>query len=360
MQQRNLSLDIFRGITVIFMVIVNNPGSWSHVYKPLQHARWNGLLGADLVFPFFLIAVGMSIPFAHNKRSSMGETNLKILLNVCIRSILLFSLGIFLNAYPEFTWEGLRIPGVLQRIAIVYLVAYGIFLIPKESIRISLFIGILIFYYFLITKIPPPDWNGIGTFKYSAYNNTSAYLDRLLLDGHLWKHSKFWDPEGVLSTFPSIGSAMIGIWFTIYAIQSKLRLLLVGTIFLLSGYLFDIFFPINKTIWSSSFVLVTGGYAAYFYLLLTWIPESRSNIFKPILLMGTHALFVFFIIGIISRSLIYNWDGFVMKLWLVKLFHFIQDPKLGSFLYAISYLTLLFPIVWGYSMIRKFYDRIQS
>lgn len=360
MQQRNLSLDIFRGITVIFMVIVNNPGSWSHVYKPLQHARWNGLLGADLVFPFFLIAVGMSIPFAHNKRAIKGETNLKIISHVLIRSIVLFSLGVFLNAYPEFTWDGLRIPGVLQRIAIVYLVAYGIFLLPKESVRFSIFVISLIVYYILITKLPPPDWDGTGVFEYNSYNNISAYLDRLLLDGHLWKHSKFWDPEGILSTIPAIATSLIGIWLSLYIIKSRVKLLLVGISFLIIGYISAIYFPINKTIWSSSFVLVTGGYGAIFYFLLTLIPIERARILKPVLVMGTHALFVFFIIGIISRTLIYNWDGFVIKLWLMKKLEFIQEPELASFIYAIIYLIILFPIVWGYSIVRKFYYRITS
>jgi predicted acyltransferase len=360
-QRRNTAIDLFRGITVIVMVIVNNPGDWKYIYSPLKHPAWNGVSIADLVFPFFIIAVGMSIPFAmHKKQVNEEKSNLQILNFVLKRFFILFLLGLFLNAFPFFEWEGLRIPGVLQRIALVYLFCSMIFLFIKPTVwQAFLFVLVLVGYYILIVRIPPPDWNGEGSFVYSPVYNWAAYLDRSLLDGHLWKYTKTWDPEGVLSTVPAICNGLIGLWIGCFWIHKKYLLWVMGLLFLIMGIFVAELFPINKSIWSSSFVLVTGGLGLLFFyfldLLDSWIGESKSfhRYFSPIFIMGRHALLVFFLIGIISRLLVLDWNGINLKNIIVDQFFRGFDPYLGSLLYSLFYLGFVYLILNIYNFFLK-------
>ncbi|MCC5816197.1 MAG: DUF5009 domain-containing protein [Leptospira sp.] len=360
-KRRNIALDLFRGITVIVMVIVNNPGDWTYIYTPLRHAPWNGFSLADLVFPFFIIAVGVSIPFAmHKKQVNEEKSNLQILFFVFKRFFILFLLGLFLNAFPYFEWEGLRIPGVLQRIALVYLSCSMIFLFLRSPIKQGfLFTVILIGYYILIVRIPPPDWSGDESFVFNSKHNWAAYLDRIIMEGHLWKYTKTWDPEGLLSTLPAIASGLIGIWVGSYWMHKKYFLWVIGLVFLIFGLIAAEFFPINKSIWSSSFVLVTGGLGLLFFyflnLLDSWIGESKSfhRYFSPIFIMGRNALLVFFSTGLISRILILDWKGTTLKKIVVDLFFRGYDPYLGSLIYSFIYLAIIYLILIIYNFFMK-------
>src|SRR4030067_1607650 len=211
--ERLLSLDVFRGITIAGMILVNNPGTWSAVYPPLRHAEWHGCTPTDLIFPFFLFIVGVAIPFALGKRIEKGEKHSKIILQIIRRSAILFLLGLILAGFPfglfghNFDLATLRIPGVLQRIAVVYLVAAILFL--KTSYKAQVYIGsaLLIIYAILMTLVPVP---GVGYSNLEPTTNLAAWLDNNLLTGHLWSIPKVWDPEGILSTMPAIVSAIMG------------------------------------------------------------------------------------------------------------------------------------------------------
>ena len=205
-QKRLISLDVFRGATIAFMIIVNNQGGVG--YSFLQHADWNGLTPTDLVFPFFIFVVGVAIPYALSEKLAQGMGNKKLLLRVTRRTIILFSLGLFLNGFPTFELATFRIMGVLQRIALCYFFASVVFLFLKPRWRIVLTAAIPIAYWMLMTLVPVP---GYGPGVLDKNGNLAGYVDRLLLNGHLFLYSGTWDPEGLLSTLPAVGTALIGV-----------------------------------------------------------------------------------------------------------------------------------------------------
>ncbi len=210
---RLLSLDVFRGITIAGMVLVNNPGTWSAVYPPLEHAEWNGCTPTDAIFPFFLFIVGVAIPFALGKRMEKGEEHSKIILQIIRRSITLYLLGFILAISPfglfghHLDFATVRLPGVLQRISVVYLIAAILYL--KTNYKAQIYIGaaVLVIYAILMTLVPVP---GVGHPSLEPATNLGAWLDRTVLGNHLWSQSKVWDPEGILSTMPAIVTAIMG------------------------------------------------------------------------------------------------------------------------------------------------------
>lgn len=312
---RLLSLDFFRGLTVAAMILVNNPGSWSHIYAPLAHAEWNGCTPTDLIFPFFLFIVGVSISFAlgskkdHQKHSTLIMTALK-------RALILFGLGLFLSLFPRVFTEPLeafktvRIPGVLQRIAVVFFVSALIFIKTTEKTQLRTLIGLLVGYWILMTFIPVP---GVGYANLEKETNLGAWLDRTLLtEAHLWRSAKTWDPEGILSTLPAIGTGLFGV-----LIGSWLRrkdkpdavkiswMFSIGLLAVILGLIWDLFFPINKALWTSSFVLYTGGLATLGLALSYWLIDVQG--YKkgttPFVVYGVNAITVFFLSGLIPRIL---------------------------------------------------------
>lgn len=375
MQNRNQSLDLFRGLTVAFMVIVNNPGSWSHIFAVLKHAKWDGLYGADLVFPFFLVAVGMSVPFALQKRLDQSAKKSSIVFHILTRSFVLFALGMVLNGFPDYNWDSIRIPGVLQRIAVVYLATCLSFLYLKESQRVAIFALVMVGYSIAIVEVPPPGWAGDRPFLYSPSDNLAAFWDRKILGGHLWVYSKTWDPEGILSTLPAIGSAYWGLWMSLYGLGTapRIRIPILGLLGLALGGVLHFYFPINKSLWSPAYVLVTGGIACLFFSALEWArrprpnfgPISNPNSFsisiaipiarKTIVTLGTHALFVFFTTGILSRSLTTTWPGWErsVKAWILENGFRWGDPYWMSALYSFAYLLAILPLVWTWIGIRR-------
>src|SRR6478736_486041 len=192
--QRVYSLDVFRGITVAAMILVNNPGSWDTVYPPFLHAHWNGCTPTDLIFPFFLFIVGVSIHFAYQPKLTEGFTQ-AIFLKISKRTLIIFLLGIFLSLFPRFTFEVVRIPGVLQRISLVFLFCSLLYFKAGWLAQIRVAIVLLLSYFILMTMIPVP---GVGPANLEPETNLGAWVDRLLLSGHLWAQSKTWDPEGLL------------------------------------------------------------------------------------------------------------------------------------------------------------------
>src|SRR5258708_15345188 len=261
---RMVSLDVFRGITIAAMILVNDPGSWSHIYAPLDHAEWNGWTPTDLIFPFFLFIAGVSMTLSFASRVARGITRGAMAIHVLRRSALIFAIGLFLNGFPFFDLHTIRIMGVLQRIALCYLAAGMLYLATmrreisadnKAYVRgnpgaiAGVAIVLLVGYWALMTFVPVP---GYGAGHLGQDENLGAYIDRALMDGHLWSESKTWDPEGFLSTLPAIGTALIGIlageWLRSKRSGTRKAsgLVIAGAVLMVAERLLDPYFPINK------------------------------------------------------------------------------------------------------------------
>lgn len=284
------------------MILVNTPGSWQHVYAPFLHSVWHGYTPTDLVFPFFLFIVGTSIAFAYSNKSPNKATYRKI----SIRSLKLIGLGLFLGAFtihfPFFKeFEHIRFPGVLQRIGVVFFFAAILFINFNWRQLLGLCIVILLGYWIWLGFIPILGES--PTFD-RAPNNWANYVDVKLLGTHTYKED--YDPEGILSTIPSIATSLLGIFTGLILISKKPRkegiLIGLGIILLLLGYLWDTVFPINKPIWTSSYVLVTAGWANLFLALIYYLTDVRGLKFGSVFkYAGSNAITVYFLSSWISK-----------------------------------------------------------
>jgi predicted acyltransferase len=341
--KRLLSIDIFRGLTVILMTIVNNPGDWGHIYAPFEHAEWHGYTLTDLVFPSFLFIVGIS--------TVLSKPSEDQLLKSCKRALRIFLLGLslsffskihagdytlvlrlfamalatvaFLGDYPlrrQFwvaagafvlmiglcfsgltDFEHVRIPGVLQRIAVVYLLVSLLHAYASLRVQIGVFLASLIGYWALMHFVEVP---GVGAANLEVNTNLAAWLDNYLLEGHLWASSKTWDPEGILSTLPAVATGLAGLFAGRYLQGSPKAAVLfaVGALALVLGTTWGWYFPINKALWTSSFVLVAAGWDLLLLAVLQATIHS-DRYWKPVLIFGMNPMLVFFFSGIIPRVL---------------------------------------------------------
>lgn len=348
---RLTSLDAMRGFTIAAMILVNYPGSWKFIYGPLEHAEWNGLTPTDLVFPFFLSIVGVSIALSFTKLLEKGTSKKQVYKKIIFRALKIFAVGIFLSLIPNFDFYNIRFAGVLQRISIVFLVCSFIFL--NTSVKAQVWMGILtlIAYWLIMTLIPTP---GIGEVSLEPGVNLAAWVDSVLLPGRMWQGT--WDPEGVLSTFPSIVTGIAGLLAGHLLLskrtpQEKVILLMVfGFVALIIGYVWSLTFPLNKNLWSSSFVLVTSGLASLLLGTLYYIVDIRNHTTgtKPGIIFGANAIAIYFISDIIS-ILFYS-----IKVGSASLNeHFMEaftsiglDPRFASMLYAIIFVCINFCIAY--------------
>jgi predicted acyltransferase len=307
---RLVSLDVFRGLTVMLMTIVNNPGDWGHIYPPLEHAEWNGCTPTDLVFPFFLFIVGVSLAYAlagaRRDKAPLGP----VLGRVARRAAILFGLGVLTSLYPHFDFSTVRIMGVLQRIALVYFGCSVIYLISGWRTQVILLITFLLAYAALMQLVPVP---GFGPANLEPTTNLGAWLDRTVLtEPHLWKTSRTWDPEGLLGTLPALGTGLLGLlagqwlrWPSPARLSKSVGLALAGGLAVVIGLIWNNWFPINKALWTSSYVLFAGGLALELLALLYWLCDVRGyrRGLGPILAFGVNAIAVFFGSAILSRTL---------------------------------------------------------
>jgi len=363
---RLLSLDVFRGATVAAMILVNNPGSWSDIYAPLEHAEWNGCTPTDLIFPFFLFIVGVSISYAYGTKKLDLQNHPTLILKAGKRTLILFGLGLMLSLFPQvFTdpvgaFAIVRIPGVLQRIAVVFFISTLIFLKTNEKNVLKIGIAILLLYWILMNFIPVP---GIGDANLGKETNLGAWLDRTLLtEAHLWKSVKTWDPEGILSTLPAIASCLFGVLVGSYLKRKHVPdsekvswLCFYGFLMVLIGLLWSLQFPLNKSLWTSSFVLYTGGLATLFLALLYWIIDIKGHkkFTKPFLVYGVNAITVFFLSGIFARVMTMikinqaNGSELSLKEWIYSTFYTsVFSPVNASLAYAITYVIFWGAVVW--------------
>jgi len=306
---RLLSLDALRGITVAAMVLVNNPGTWRAVYPPLRHADWHGWTPTDLVFPFFLFIVGVSIPLSLGPRAGEGQDR-PVLARVLRRSAVIFLLGMVLNGFPWFDWATLRIPGVLQRIALCYLAAALVYLATGWRGQAWAAAGLLVGYWALMTLVPVP---GYGAGDLGKAGSLAAYIDRTLLgSAHLWQQAKVYDPEGLLSTLPAIATTLLGVlaggWVAAgrspKAVAAGLAVAGLAAAVLGAGW--GLWFPINKALWTSSYALFTAGLAAVTLSGCYWLVEARG--FRrwawPFAWFGVNALALFFLSTLAAKVLL--------------------------------------------------------
>jgi predicted acyltransferase len=307
-KQRLLSLDVFRGITVAAMILVNNPGDWGHIYAPLEHAEWNGCTPTDLIFPFFLFIVGVSIVFALENKKAGGASQSTMVITAIRRGAVLFGLGLFLSLFPKFHFDTVRIPGVLARIGVVFTICAILYIKTQRKTLIWTFWIILIVYYLLMTLVPVP---GVGYANLEPETNLGAWVDRTILgEAHLWKSSRTWDPEGILSTLPAVSTGifgmLIGMWLKRKDRDDAVKIswmFSVGAIAVMLGLIWDLFFPINKALWTSSYVLYAGGLAAMGLALCYWLIDVQGykKFTKPFVVYGVNAITVFFLSGLIPR-----------------------------------------------------------
>ncbi len=341
--KRLLSIDIFRGLTVILMTIVNNPGDWGHIYAPLEHAEWHGYTLTDLVFPSFLFIVGIStvlskpsedqlwkifkralrifllglslsffskihagdftlvvrlLAMAAATVAFLGDYSLKKQFWVAVGAFVLM-IGLCFSGLTDF--EHVRIPGVLQRIAVVYLLVGLLHFYASLRIQIVVFIASLVGYWALMHFVEVP---GIGAANLEVNKNLAAWLDNYLLEGHLWASSKTWDPEGILSTLPAVATGLAGLFAGRY-LQGSAKasvLFAAGAIALAVGTIWGWYFPINKALWTSSYVLVAAGWDLLLLAVLQATIRS-DKYWKPVLIFGMNPMLVFFFSGIIPRVL---------------------------------------------------------
>ncbi|RYG21778.1 MAG: DUF1624 domain-containing protein [Chitinophagaceae bacterium] len=367
--QRLLSLDFFRGLTVAAMILVNNPGSWGHIYSPLEHAEWNGCTPTDLVFPFFLFIVGVSIAYAMGSKKEDPSSHTKTIFKALRRGFTLFLLGFILAIFPrnfkDFnlieSLQHVRIPGVLQRIGVVFFIASILFLKLSTKNIYRAFILILLTYWFLMFFIPVP---GVGYANLEKETNLGAWLDRTILtEAHLWKSAKTWDPEGILSTLPAIGTALFGVLVGIYLKRKDVEvgkkmawLFSAGVASVLLGLLWDLEFPINKALWTSSYVLYSGGLATIILALSYWIIDANNynRITQPFVVYGVNAITVFFVSGLLPRLLNMikieneNGDKTGALSWFNQTFftpYF--SPINASLAYAIFVVLFFYVILWA-------------
>ncbi len=301
---RLVSLDFFRGLTVAGMILVNNPGDWGHIYAPLEHSVWNGCTPTDLVFPFFLFIVGVSIVYAMAGKKTDPAAHSRLIAKAFRRSLTIFGLALLLNLIPKFDFAHLRILGVLSRIAIVFFICTVIFVKTERKTQVGIFWAVLAAYYFIMNFFPVP---GAGPANLEPATNLAAWVDRAILGAnHMWSGSKDFDPEGILSTLPAIGTCLLGI-FTGTWLQRPDRnaenkvawLFSVAGLLVLGGLVWNAFFPMNKALWTSSFVLFTGGLAMAVLTLCYWLIDvnNRKKYTEPFIAYGSNAIVIYVVSG---------------------------------------------------------------
>ena len=391
MNQRFYSLDVFRGATVCLMILVNNPGNWEHIFPPLEHASWHGLTPTDLVFPFFLFAVGNAMALTMPKLEAAGTST--FWKKIIKRTILIFLIGLFLNWWPFVRWQsdslnfkhwvdpvspenGIRILGVLQRIAICYFLASVILYYFKAKQSLYITLTLLVVYWILCVLGNPAD-------PYSLSGWFGTDVDKKILGvAHMYKgEGVAFDPEGIMSTIPSTVEVIFGYLIGNYIhrkgknFEMVSSLFVAGVVMLIVGFCWDMVFPINKKIWTSSFTIYTSGLATITIATMIYVIELKNIkgwLTRFFDVFGKNALFVFALSAFLPRLLgliriplnshsngedkiVYTnpWNLLYQKV----LVHIPGDPRLGSLVYALCVITFMWAICWWLDR-RKIYIKV--
>ncbi len=384
-RERLLSLDVFRGLTIAGMLLVNNPGTWGAIYPPLRHAEWHGWTPTDLIFPFFLFIVGITTHLSLAARRARGADDGALVRQVLRRGALIFLFGLFLSWFPGFTWGAVdgnpnpsfldrvvdrlydvRILGVLQRIALAYVAGALLTLRTGVRAQIVTIALLLLGYWALLMLVPVPGSGLTGMAAIAEPARTlPAYVDRLLLDwgrwgNHIWVGGVTWDPEGVLSTIPAIGTVMLGVlagrWIgrPVPLAERLNGLFAVGALLMVGGLVWAWGFPINKSLWTSSYVVFTGGMAAVALATCLWLIEVRGVTWwaRPFVVFGVNPILAFVGSGLMAR-LIYSVITVERDGTRVSLQRAIYDalyaswlaPRDASLLFALSFVFFWFLVL---------------
>jgi predicted acyltransferase len=365
---RLVSLDVFRGATIAGMMLVNNPGSWSHIYPPFEHAKWNGWTFTDLIFPFFLWIVGVAMTFSFSKRVEHGADREQLLLHALKRAAIIFAVGLFLNGFPyglifghHFSWATIRIPGVLQRIAICYFIASVIVLYSSIVWQVRWTAILLVVYWLLVKLVPVP---GYGAGVLEPRGSLAWFIDSNILSGHTWSGAPVpgFDPEGILSTLPAIATTLFGI-LTGHFLRSErtpeektVWMFIYANALLFAGLLMDNWLPINKNLWTSSYSVFMAGMALNIFALCYWLIDVKGykRWAKPFQIYGLNAITMFALAGLIGRltSVIkvtgpegtpISFQSFYYNLLFVP----VGDPMVASFLHSIAFMLALYLIAYA-------------
>jgi predicted acyltransferase len=381
-RERLLSLDVFRGMTVAGMLLVNDPGTWSAIFPPLEHAEWNGWTPTDLIFPFFLFIVGITTHLSLSARRARGDDDSAVVKQILRRGLIIYLLGFAMAMFPFYQWgsiatipnagawdrvlfriEHVRILGVLPRIAIVYVCAALLTLRTTVKQQIVIIAAVLFGYWFAMTLIPVPGENVVGALLlHTKDRNLAAYLDRAILGtNHTWVGSVTFDPEGPMSTIPAIATAMLGVLAGRWIAQRDKQLLeritglfAVGAVGMMLGLMWNWSFPINKNLWTSSYVIFTAGMAAVALATIMWLVDYCSVKWwtKPFVVFGVNPIVAFVGSGVLARLIYTLWhvsyqgksvaiqDAIYQIVFLPWL-----PPRVASLAFAISFVLLWYGIL---------------
>jgi predicted acyltransferase len=375
---RLLSLDIMRGITIAFMIMVNNNGGRA-AWAPMHHAAWNGLTATDLVFPTFLFVVGMSIVYSIEARLAKGDKRAELAWHTVKRAVVLFLLGLLVNTFPHFHLQHIRFYGVLQRIAVCYLLIGLFYLFDKRVwTKIAMLAVVLVGYWVLVRWVPVPD-AGLPVRDVPLLDrnqNIVAWVDRQLMPGHLYEDAPAFDardPEGLLSDLPALGTTLLGLltglWVrSRFTHQTKvLGLAAAAAVCVNVGYYWDTWLPLNKKMWTSSYVLAAAGWALVLFSILFWLVEMRGwgrnnatgasgaikrAVMWPWMVFGLNAIAAYMVSellpGLAGLLTFSSHGGKMDALWWVRLHVFgrIQDGGWACFAYSFWYMAVCFIPVW--------------
>lgn len=381
-RERLLALDVFRGMTVAGMLLVNNPGSWGAIYPPLAHAAWHGWTPTDLIFPFFLFIVGITTHLSLSGRAARGDATSSLVRQVVRRGALIFLCGLLLTWFPGWTYSPLpeladasfldrvthklatlRYLGVLQRIGLAYLIAGLLTLRFAWRGQAVLAAGILLGYWALMTLVPVPGTGQLGAALLDEPSMVlSAWVDRTLLgEAHLWSGSRTWDPEGLLSTLPAVATVLLGA-LTGAWIGDRTRplgdrlaaMFAVGALAMMVGLCWGWVFPINKGLWTSSYVLFTGGMAAVTLATCLWLIDMQQVRWwtRPFVVYGTNPLVAFVGSGLMARLIggMITWEVDGRRISLQTFVHRAAftswlEPKAASLAYALSFVLFWYLVL---------------
>lgn len=376
-RERLVALDVFRGLTIAGMLLVNNPGTWSAIYPPLRHAPWHGWTPTDLIFPFFLFIVGITTHLSLEARRARGDDDRQLIRQVLRRGGIIILLGLFLSGFPfipkyGFDISTMRIPGVLQRIGVAYIAA-GLLTLRTSARTQAITVVALLFGYWAIMTLVPVPGGGVGAVTLDTPDaSLAAWLDRTVLGNHLWRVSKTWDPEGILSTVPAIGTAILGVFAGRWIASPRplserlAGLFAVGSIAMVAGLIWNWAFPINKNLWTSSYVVFTAGMAAVAIATCIWLIDVKrvTGWTKPFVVFGMNPILAFVGSGMMARlmaSIIkVERDGQTVSLQKAiydSTFASWLAPMNASLLYALSF-VLLWLLVLGALYKRRIFLKV--
>ncbi|HEY1090819.1 MAG TPA: heparan-alpha-glucosaminide N-acetyltransferase domain-containing protein [Burkholderiaceae bacterium] len=365
--QRLLSLDAFRGFTIAAMLLVNNPGDWGHLYGPLEHAKWNGWTFTDWIFPFFVFISGLSMTISLGRRATAGDDRGRLLLTTLRRGATIVLIGLVLNWIPNFDFTTLRWPGVLQRLGLCTMLAAPIVLYCGRRGQALWLIALLAVYSLIQLCLSVPDAQGLlHTGSLLPGEDAGAWLDRLLMNGHLWSQSRTWDPEGLLSTLPALASQLAGVlaghWLADRRAPAEKApwFMVAGLACLWIGELLDAWLmPINKSLWTPSYVFAMAGWANLMFGLFYWLLDANprlalrqrlGRLAHPLVVFGMNALFIFAFSGLVAKMLgfINFGEGRSLKAVIYAPMQALgMSPVNTSLLFALVFVAAMYAVCWA-------------